>query len=71
MADFKTHAAVGVVGSGMLATLALATEIVPRGDLISLAFAGTFGSVLPDIDLQNSRASRALFTIAAPQLPRP
>ena len=64
MADFKTHAAVGIVGSGMLATLALATEIVPRGDLISLAFAGTFGSVLPDIDLQNSRASRALFTMS-------
>ena len=64
MADFKTHAAVGVVASGMLATLALATEIVPRADLISLAFAGTFGSILPDIDLQNSRASRALFNMS-------
>ena len=64
MADFKTHAAVGIVGSGMLATLALATEIVPRGDLISLAFAGALGSILPDIDLQNSRASRALFNMS-------
>ncbi len=64
MADFKTHAAVGIVGSGMLATLTLATEIVPRTELISLTFAGAFGSILPDIDLQNSRASRALFTLS-------
>lgn len=64
MADFKTHAAVGIVGSGMLATLTLATEIVPRAELISLTFAGAFGSILPDIDLQNSKASRALFTMS-------
>ena len=61
MANFPTHAAVGVVTSGMLATLTMAADIVPARDLVTLALAGTFGAVLPDIDLESSRASRAVF----------
>jgi len=62
MANFKTHLGVGVVASGMLATLTMASSLVPADDLIKLALVGTLGSVLPDIDLQNSRASQAMFT---------
>ena len=61
MADFKTHIAVGVVASGMLSTLTMAAAIVPAEDLVTLAICGAIGSVLPDIDLQNSRASQAMF----------
>lgn len=61
MANFATHAAVGIVASGMLSTLTMAADIVPVNDLVTLALAGTFGAVLPDIDLENSRASRGMF----------
>ncbi|MBI1386398.1 MAG: metal-dependent hydrolase [Rhizobiales bacterium] len=62
MANFRTHAIVGIVGSGMLATLTMAANVVPPAELVTLAFAGALGSVLPDVDLKNSRASQALFT---------
>ena len=62
MANFRTHVGVGVVASGMLATLTMASSLVPANDLIKLALVGTLGSVLPDIDLQNSRASQAMFS---------
>lgn len=62
MANFRTHLGVGVVASGMLATLTMASSLVPANDLIKLALVGTLGSVLPDIDLQNSRASQAMFS---------
>ncbi len=62
MADFKTHISVGVVASGMLSTLTMAAAIVPSEDLITLAICGAIGSILPDIDLQNSRASQAMFS---------
>lgn len=65
MANFRTHIGVGVVASGMLATLTMASSLVPSNDLIKLALVGTIGSVLPDIDLQNSRASQAMFSALA------
>ncbi len=65
MANFRTHIGVGVVASGMLATLTMASSLVPSNDLVKLAIVGTIGSVLPDIDLQNSRASQAMFSALA------
>ena len=62
MANFPTHLAVGIVGSGALATLTLASGMVAPAEIVTLAFAGAVGSVLPDIDLGNSRPSQALFT---------
>jgi len=62
MANFKTHAAVGMVTSGMIATLTLAANIVPPHDLVTLALAGALGAILPDIDLENSRASQVMFS---------
>ena len=62
MANFATHLAVGIVGSGAVATLTQASGMVPPSDIVTLAFAGAVGAILPDIDLGNSRPSQALFT---------
>lgn len=62
MANFPTHLAVGIVTSGVLATLTLASGLVAPADIVTLAFAGAVGGVLPDIDLGSSRPSQALFT---------
>lgn len=61
MANFTTHIAVGIVVSGALATLTLAANVVTPGEILTLAFTGALGSVLPDIDLQKSRPSQAIF----------
>ncbi len=61
MANFATHLGVGTIASGMAATLAVATNMISQGDIITLALAGALGSVLPDIDLKDSRSSRIIF----------
>jgi len=61
MANFATHLGVGTIASGMAATLAVATEMIGQGDIITLALAGALGSVLPDIDLKDSKSSRIIF----------
>ena len=62
MANFPTHLAIGIIGSGALATLTLASGLVAPTDIVTLALAGAVGSVLPDIDLGSSRPSQALFS---------
>ena len=61
MANFPTHIAVGTVVSGALATVTLAAEIVAPENIVAVTLAGVLGSVLPDIDLKDSRPSRAMF----------
>ena len=61
MANFPTHIGVGTVVSGALATVTLATDVVAPRDLVAVTLAGVLGSVLPDIDLKDSRPSRAMF----------
>src|SRR5215470_4005707 len=61
MANFPTHIAVGTVVSGALATVTLAADVVAPENLVAVTLAGVLGSVLPDIDLNNSRPSRAMF----------
>ena len=61
MANFPTHIGIGTVASGMLATLTLAANVVGPESLIAVSAAGVLGSVLPDIDLKDSRPGRALF----------
>lgn len=61
MANFATHLGVGTIASGMAATLAVATDMISHTDIISLALAGALGSVLPDVDLKDSRSSRIIF----------
>lgn len=61
MANFTTHIAVGTVVSGALATLTLAADVIAPENLIAVTMAGVLGSVLPDIDLKDSRPSKAMF----------
>ncbi len=61
MANFPTHIGIGTLASGMLATLTLAANVVGPESLVAVTAAGVLGSVLPDIDLKDSRPSRALF----------
>ena len=62
MADFPTHLGFGAVGAGLAASATYAAGIVPNGELLTLTMAGVVGSVLPDIDLEKTVPSRALFT---------
>lgn len=62
MANFATHIGAGTVVSGALATITLAADVIAPEQLIAVTLAGVLGSVLPDIDLKDSRASRALFS---------
>lgn len=62
MANFTTHIAVGTIVSGTLATLTLAADVIAPDNLIAVTMAGVLGSVLPDIDLKDSRPARALFS---------
>jgi hypothetical protein len=62
MANFTTHIGVGTIVSGALATLTLAADVVAPENLIAVTVAGVLGSILPDIDLKESRPSRALFS---------
>ncbi len=62
MANFTTHIAVGTLVSGTLATVTLAADAVAPENLVAVTLAGVVGSVLPDIDLKDSRPSRALFS---------
>lgn len=61
MANFTTHIAVGTIVSGAAATLTLAADVIAPESLVAVTLAGVVGSVLPDIDLKDSRPSRALF----------
>jgi hypothetical protein len=62
MANFTTHIAAGTVVSGTLATLTVAANVISPESLVAVTLAGVFGSVLPDIDLRDSRPSRAFFS---------
>lgn len=61
MANFPTHILVGTVVAGTLATVTLAADVIAPENLVAVTLAGSLGSVLPDIDLKESRPSRALF----------
>ena len=61
MANFPTHIAIGTLVSGTLATLTLAVDAVSPENLVAVTLAGVLGSVLPDIDLKESRPARAMF----------
>ncbi len=61
MANFSTHIAIGTLVSGSLATLTLAVDAVSPENLVAVTLAGVLGSVLPDIDLKDSRPARAMF----------
>jgi hypothetical protein len=61
MANFPTHIAIGTVVSGSLATVTVAADMVAPENIVAVTLAGVLGSVLPDIDLEDSRPGRAMF----------
>jgi hypothetical protein len=61
MANFPTHIAIGTVVSGALATVTTAANLVAPENIVAVTLAGVLGSVLPDIDLKDSRPARAMF----------
>jgi hypothetical protein len=62
MANFPTHIAVGTVVSGALATVTVAADMVAAENIVAVTLAGVLGSVLPDIDLEESRPAKAMFS---------
>ena len=62
MANFTTHIAAGTVVAGALATLTLAADVIALDNIVAVTMAGVLGSVLPDIDLKDSRPSKAMFS---------
>jgi hypothetical protein len=62
MANFPTHIAVGTVVSGALATVTVAADMVAPENIVAVTLAGVLGSVLPDIDLEDSRPAQAMFS---------
>src|SRR5581483_2030407 len=61
MANFTTHIGVGTIVSGALATVTVAADLVAPENIVAVTLAGVLGSVLPDIDLKDSRPARAMF----------
>ncbi len=63
MANFNTHFAVGAVASATISSTLLSMTILKPTEAV-IAFAiGTFGSLMPDIDSNNSKAIGVGFTI--------
>ena len=65
MANFNMHLTVAAIGSGALATVCLATQVVTPNEVIMLTLAGTIGGLLPDIDLDHSSPTKLMFTVLA------
>lgn len=61
MANFTTHIAAGTIVAGALGTLTLAADVLAPENVVAVTLAGVVGSILPDIDLQKSRAGRGMF----------
>ncbi len=63
MANFNTHFAVGAIASATISSTLLSMTILKPTEAV-IAFAiGTFGSLMPDIDSDNSKAIEIGFTI--------
>lgn len=62
MANFATHLCVGTLSSSLLASITLSLDVIPSEQLIPLTIVGMIGSILPDIDLKESRPSQVLFS---------
>lgn len=65
MANFNMHLTVAAIGSGALATICLATQVVSANEVVMLTVAGTIGGLLPDIDLDHSSPTKLMFTVLA------
>jgi len=63
MANFKTHLGVGMSSSAVLSASLLSMDILtPNYTVVAFAI-GTLGSLLPDIDADNSKAIEVAFSV--------
>lgn len=58
MASFKTHITTGIITSGLAATSGLIAGIISPGEAFIYFGLGTLGSILPDLDADNSIPTR-------------
>jgi uncharacterized membrane protein (UPF0136 family) len=63
MANFSTHIAYAAAASGLLSVLCLQIGLVNPNEALLLAFLGTIGGILPDVDLQHSYPSSIMFSL--------
>lgn len=63
MANFSTHIAYAAAGAGLLSVLCLQVGVVNPNEALLLAFLGTIGGILPDVDLQHSYPSSIMFSL--------
>ena len=63
MANFNTHFMVGATASSILTGTLLSMEILSPNEAVIAFSLGTFGSLMPDIDADNSKAIGIGFTV--------
>ena len=63
MASFNVHLTVGLVASGLGATAALVSGVASQQAVLPLFLLGTLGSLLPDVDADNSMPVRIGFSV--------
>jgi hypothetical protein len=57
------HIEVAALGSGMLSSACLGSELITPSEAIMLWLAGTLGGILPDVDSDNSTSLKIVFNI--------
>jgi hypothetical protein len=62
VASFGVHLAVGLTVSGVAATCVLAANLASPSEMLALLGLGTLGSLLPDVDADNSAPVQIGFT---------
>ncbi|MEJ2620593.1 MAG: metal-dependent hydrolase [Candidatus Thiodiazotropha sp.] len=63
MASFRTHIEVAALGSGMLSSVCLGSDLITPIEALALWMAGTLGGILPDLDSDNSTSLKIIFNI--------
>jgi len=65
MANFNTHFAVGASVSAIISSSLLAMEVLEPNHAVVAFAIGTFGSLMPDIDSNSSKATGVGFTVVS------
>ncbi|OQX34779.1 MAG: hypothetical protein B0D91_11895 [Oceanospirillales bacterium LUC14_002_19_P2] len=65
MANFNTHLSLAGIGSGLLASAAIAAGVSTTSEGIVLWLTGTLGGLLPDVDADNSSSLKVVFNCIA------
>jgi membrane-bound metal-dependent hydrolase YbcI (DUF457 family) len=68
LASFGVHLAVGLSASGLAATTTLAAGLTTPGEMLTYLGLGTLGSLLPDLDADNSAPLQIAFTLVSAAL---